>query len=397
MWNPFRRRRDEYRSIDSVPWDVGGPTRQTVNESKALGLSAVYAANRHLGDLISTLPLHGYRKIGDRREKMSALPALFRDLDQSGQLPPWLFEAVVSLGLHGNAVGAITEFDGFGFPAAVVWLPIVEVNVDDSNLLRPQWYWKGRKVDRGELVHVAWFKLPGRTLGLSPIESYALTIVNGLEAQSYGTDWFRNGGFPPGTLKNAAKTIPREEAEAIRARLVASIRRHQPFVHGSDWDYNPISVPPEQAQFIETLKLTANQVASIYGIAPEEVGGEAANSLTYSNEEHRETRRVADARPWLVRLEAAFSALLPDRQYVKFAADAVVRADTKTRYEVFKIAREIGLDSINELRALDDKPPVPGGNDHTPLSKPAPAPAPASITGPVSTNGNGAPVKALTP
>jgi len=399
MWNPFRRRRDEYRSIDSVPWDVGGPSHQTVNEHKALGLSYVYAANRHLGDLISTLPLHGYHQSGDRRQKMATLPRLFRDLDRSGQLPSWLFEAVVSIGLHGNAVGAVTEFDGFMFPASVVWLPMTEVHVDDSNLLAPQWYWKGRRVDRDELVHVAWFKLPGRTLGLSPIESYALTIVNGLEAQAYGTSWFENGGFPPGTFKNSAKTVPKEEAEAIRARLVASIRRRQPLVHGSDWEYNPITVPPEQAQFIETLKLTAGQVAAIYGIAPEEIGGEAANGLTYKNEEHRQTRRIADAQSWLVRLESAFSALLPERQYVKFAADAVARADLKTRHEVFAIDRKIGLRSINELRALDDLPPVPGGDAVAPLApKPAaPAASPPPALEPVSSNGNGRPVRTLTP
>lgn len=358
----FRRRRDESRSIDFVPWDVGGPSRVSVNESKALGLSAVYAANRHLGDLVSTLPLHAFRRLGDVRERMNTLPQLFRDLDSSGTLPPWLFEAVVSLGLHGNAVGAITLFDGMQFPAQVVWLPMTEISVDDTNPLRPQWFWKGRRVNADELVHIPWFKLPGRTLGLSPIEAYALTICNGLNAQHYGNDWFNNGGFPPGTMRNAAKTISQEESEAIKARLVASIRSRQPLVHGNDWEYSPITVPPEQAQFIETMKLTANQVAAIYGIAPEEIGGEASNSLTYTNEEMRQTRRVADVQPWLVRLERAFSALLPEPQFVKFKADAQIRADIKSRYEVYKIARESGIQSTNEIRALEELPPVDGGD-----------------------------------
>jgi HK97 family phage portal protein len=230
---------------------------------------------------------------------------------------------------------------------------------------------------------------------LSPIESYALTIVNGLGAQNYGTDWFNNGGFPPGTFKNSAKTVSQEEAEAIRARLVASIRARKPLVHGCDWEYSPVTVPPEQAQFIETLKMTANQVAAIYGIAPDEIGGEAANSLTYANEEHRETRRIADVRPWLVRFESVFSSMLPERQYVKFAADAVVRADLTTRYGAYKIAREIGLLSINEERALEDLPPVPGGNVTAPPAAPVPSASP--IMQPVSTNGHTTPARALTP
>jgi len=390
MW-PFRRKQEEQRAITDVPWDVGAPSSQYVSESKALGLAAVYAANRHLGDLISTLPLHGYRRIDDRREKMSTLPLLFRQLDESGEMSPWLFEAVVSLGLHGNAVGAITRFDGMGFPAAIVWLPMNEVHVDDSNVLRPEWYWKGRRVSREELVHVTWFKMPGRTLGLSPIEAYALTITAGLNAQSYGNDWFNAGGFPPGTFKNAAKTVSKDESDEIKARLVSSIRSRRPLVYGSDWDYNPVTVPPEQAQFIETMKLTANQVAAIYGIAPEEIGGEAANSLTYSNEEHRQTRRVADVRPWLVRFESAFSALLPERQYVRFAADAWARADIKTRHEVYALDRQHGLRSVNEIRALEELPPVSGGDAVIP--KPPPAPTSPALE-PVSSNGDGAPARA---
>lgn len=372
--NPFRRR-EEKRAITGVPWNVGALNPQQVTEKRALGLAAVYAANRHLGDLISTLPLRGYRSVGDRRERMNRDPELFRTLEERGTLGPWLFECVTSLGLHGNAVGAILRFDGFSHPADVVWLPMNEVSVDDANVLRPQWYWKGRKVATEELVHIPWFKLPGRTLGLSPIEAYALTISNGLGAQQYGTTWFDNGGIPPGSFRNQAKTINRDEAEEIAERLVASIRRRRPLVFGNDWEYTPITVPPDQAQFISTMKLTANQIAAIYGIAPDEIGGEAANSQTYMNEEHRETRRVADARPWIVRLENAFSSWLPEAQYMRFGVDAVIRGDIKTRYESYKIAREIGLMSVDEVRALEELGPVPGGNTVAPLQRPQSSPA----------------------
>lgn len=366
----FRKARAETRSIDSVPWDHGGTLGgPPVSQDRALRLAPVYAAHRHLADNISTLPLKAYRKVFDKREPMR-MPLLFQFLADDGTLVDWITQAVLSLASQGNAIGLITNLDDMGFPTGVMWRPRVEFEVDDdSNIARPQWYWNGRKIDRSEIVHVPWLKIPGKTLGLSPLEAAMLTVESGLKAQEFGNDWFAAGGVPPGTFKNVAKTVNQEESAKIKTRLVQAIKSRQPIVYGSDWDFTPISIPPEQAQFVESQKLTANQIASIYGIAPEEVGGEPANSLTYNTEELRQTRTLANLRPWLVRLEWGFSNLMPEWQYVKFNADATIRSDLKSRHSVYQVDRQIGLMSINEIRALEDLPPIPGGEDYTPLKQ----------------------------
>lgn len=358
-------RKPEQRSITSLPWNFGGPLSSTVSQERALALTPVFAANRHISDMGSTLPLKAYRKVGDSRQSLPNLPKLFADLKSQGHLIPWLSQAISSLVLRGNAVGLVAATDGFGFPTNVVWLSMDRVFVDDSTG-SGQWYVDGRGVSRLDLVHVPWITIPGRTLGLSPIEYYARTINAGLDTQQYGADWFKNGGVPPGTFKNTAKTVSAEAAETIADRLVAAIKRRRPLVHGSDWQFDPIAIPPDQAQFIETQKLTANQIAAIYGIDPVEIGGEAANGLTYANEEHRQTNRLANLRPYLTRFEEVFAALLPNAQYVKFHGDAVVRADIKTRHEVYQIQNQIGLLTVNEQRALEDLPPVEGGDVRVP-------------------------------
>jgi len=368
--NPFRRRREETRSIDSVPWNHGGTLgNPAVTQERALRLAPVFSAHRFLADSVSTLPLHGYRRFGDRREPMPTLPQLFQFLDDEGTLVDWLTQCVLSLAGHGNAIAIITSRDGFGFPTAAKWRPRSEFFVDDDSPGRPQWYWNGRQINRDEVIHIPWLTVPGKTLGLSPIEAFAMTVNAGLSAQQYGNDWFAAGGVPPGTFKNTQKTVTQTEASAIKARLVSAIKSRQPIVYGNDWDFNPIVIPPEQAQFVESQKLTANQIAAIYGIDPEEVGGEAANSLTYSNEEMRQTKRLANTRPWRHRLEQAFAAVLPERQYVRFKPAAVITSDLKTRHEVYKLQREIGLANVDEQRALEDLPPLPNGQgaDYTPL------------------------------
>jgi HK97 family phage portal protein len=123
-----------------------------------------------------------------------------------------------------------------------------------------------------------------------------------------------------------------------------------------------MSIPPNQAQFVETLKMSANQIAAAFGIDPTEVGGQAANSLTYSTEELRQINRAANMKPYLTRIERGLSRLLPLKQYIKLNVDANMRVDIKTRTEVVGAQIADGRMSVNEAREIDDREPVTGGD-----------------------------------
>jgi hypothetical protein len=136
-----------------------------------------------------------------------------------------------------------------------------------------------------------------------------------------------------------------------------------------------MATPPNEAQFIETLRLTATQIAAIYGIPPEMIGGTTATTLAYTTEEHRALDFVTfGLQPWLSKIEQAISALFPRPQYVKFTTDTLVRQDTMARHTVYKLDTEIGLRTANEMRAAEGwKPletPLPiqlPGHELTPL------------------------------
>jgi phage portal protein BeeE len=243
-----------------VPFNVGGPLPGgTVSPETALTLSSVYSANRLIAQSVATLPLKTFRRTGsDGRQPMPSLPQLFQQLQTDGQLVPWLHRCVTSLTLRGNAYGLIVSRDGFQFPTAVDWLDPGSVH-EDMRPGRTGWLYNGREVPNEDIVHIPLFAIPGRRCGLSPIGSFARTLGVGLQAQAYASDWFGAGGFPPGTFKNTQKTVPQQESDAIKARLTSAIRQRQPLVYGSDWDYNPISVPPEEAQFVQTVKMTTTK------------------------------------------------------------------------------------------------------------------------------------------
>ena len=334
---------------------------RTLSADRASHLAPVYSAIRYIVDFLSTLPLDAYRMNGETRDP-TALPLLFRSQNDLGRpgVGSWIGQAGYGLATAGNAVGWIAETDGFGFPSVVNWLRREWWSYDEIN---KQWYVGGQPVGSSQIVHIPWIVPTGHTLGLSPIEHYAAIVRAGLSAQDYA-DVRRGGGLPPAVLKNTQQVLDSDAAAVIRDRAISAFASGKPFVTGSDWDLSISVIPPSHTQFIETLKLTASQIAAIYGIDPREIGGEAVGSLTYSTDESRSLNRANDMRPYMVRLENAFNRLLPERQFVKLNVDATFRTDLKTRTDVLGAQILDGRLSVNEARALEDRPPVPGGDYH---------------------------------
>jgi len=329
-----------------------------VTDERAMRLSSVFAAFRMIVDYISTLPVDAYREDGKQRTDI-ALPRLLATQDDLGGpgLTTWLGQAAFGLAC-GNAVGWITRTDGFGYPTDVAWLHWSQWSYDEQT---HQWYVFGSPVPSSQLVHIPWIVPPGRRLGMSPIEHQASVIIAGLNAQDYA-DLKRGGGIPPTVLKNSNREIDPEFAANMKRAATASFAKGEPFVTGMDWDLTIPGIPPNQAQFVDTLKMTANQIAAAFGIEPTELGGTPGGSLTYNTEELRELRRAADMGPYMTRLEHGLSRLLPVRQCVKLNADAKIRADIKTRTEVVGAQIADGRMSVNEARDLEDRQPIPGGD-----------------------------------
>lgn len=391
---------EQQRAITSVPWDQGGPrSPSAISEGRALQLAPVYAAGRLLCSNLASLPVQVYRESGGVREKLP-LPSLFVNPSVNGTLHDWTWRAVASLVYRGNAIGLITATDYLEQPTQVEWLNPDWVQVEDQNpygrgsFTNPVWRVLGVEVEAEDLVHIPWMTLPGRVWGLSPMEAFAAAVRTGLSAQDYTTDWFESGGVPPGTFKNTQQTVDQKDAAVIKARLMEAIRTRQPIVYGRDWDFTALTISASEAKFVETMQLSASQIAAIYGIPPEMIGGTTGGTYTYTSADQRQLELIQSTLlPWMTKLDSHFTALLPRGQYVKLNADATVRVDIVARFAAYEKARMLGIMCVDEIRALEDLPPLPNGEgqDYTPLLVavaearhgevpallPAPVPAPA--------------------
>lgn len=373
LWAPFRWAGSAgKRAITSLPWGSGGPTSSAVSAERALSLIPLFACVRILADSVASLPVQLYRRNGATRELVSYIPQLLFAPAVVDNLFMWLHKCVVSMAMRGNAYGLVTQRDDLAFPTMIEWLNPDEVWVDELYPTRPVYYWQGRVVATADIIHIPWVVLPGRVVGLSPIAAFAESIGHGLKTVEYGRSWFENGGTPPATMKNSSKAINPDEAEEISDRLAARVRARKPLVFGSDWDFTALKVSPEESQFVETMRLNATQIATIYGVPPSKVGGDSGGSMTYSTVE-LEGLDLAQftLRPWLVRLEAKLSQLMPGKEFVKFNVDSMLRTSLIDRYTAHGLALAQGWRNRDEVRAIEDLSPLPNGEGQTYFALPA--------------------------
>ena len=361
----------EQRAVTSVEgWGRGDDAALGSSMSSALSVVPVFAACRLISDSIATLPLQAYRKTGDVRPPI-ALPAVF---DTETRIE-WVQQALMSLLLRGNAYGLVVARSDDGTPKRVQWLNPERVDIDEAGT-KPVFRYNGTVVPDVDMKHIPAYAMPGTVKGLSPIGACSMLADTGAATQKMMRDWFAGRGIPGVTAQNTSKVLSAAEAETVSDRLRARMRTGQPFVHGSDWDINFMSLPADDAGFVSSAKLNATQVATIYGIPPEMIGGETGSSLTYSTVEMNQHNLAAlTLRPWLAKLEQEFSSWIYRPRYVRFNVDAMIRVDVKTRYDIHQIAREIGMRNVDEIRALEDLTPLPDGQgqDYNPLLKSTPA------------------------
>lgn len=356
----------EQRSVSYADvWGSGGSPNRGVNP---LSVVPVYAATGLIADQFAASPFAVFDKGASGvpvRSKQQ--PDLVRDPGVNGlDVYSWKHQAISSVLLRGNAYGYVLTWDGRGVPSKVVWLNPTDVTVDEQGSV-PVFAYQGNVIPRDRLIHIPGYVQAGSVVGLSPLALFKAQIETSDAAQSYGKTWFKRGGIPSGVLKNVKKTLTADEASTARARFKASVSASDPFVAGADWEYSAITVPANEIGFVSTLKLTATQWAAIYRVAPEDVGGDSgSSSLTYKSLEQDQIKfAMRTMRPWTTRFEAVFDRYLFGSQYVKFNLDAGARADLKTRYEAHQIALGAGFKTVNEVRELEELPPLatPTGGD----------------------------------
>jgi HK97 family phage portal protein len=316
-----------------------------------------------LADVISTMPVDAYRQ--GSRDPVEPKPSILVAPAAGTPMHDWLAQVVRSLLLAGNAWGIITSRAGAGLRPAQIELIAahrIAVQVDTDGTVTHRL--DGREVDRDDLWHLRAYPTPGALLGLSPIGYAAQSVGVGLAAEQFGAKFFGDNGTPSGVLTSDQR-LTVEQAAELSERWHAKFgsrrgaERHTA-VLGSGTQWQAVSVPPEESQFLDTQRFTVQQVCRLFGVPPEMLGADSGNSLTYANVEQRSLDFLTyTVGPWLTRLETALTDLVARGTFVKFNSGSLLRTDLKSRYESYEIGLRAGFLTFDEVRQLEDREPLP--------------------------------------
>jgi HK97 family phage portal protein len=359
---PFTRRTE-----DRALWQVGDiPVPATyagvgVGADSAMRLSTWWGCINLLADCVSTLPLQVFR--AGEREPLATLPPLLQQPGANEDLGDFLYMTVASLLSRGNTYGLVSARAGSALMPAQVDLqpadlvtPPVWGQPERRYQIEGQWY------EPEDVWHVRAYRMPGSLVGLSPVAYARQAVGLGLAVEKFGAQFFGEGAVPSMVMEVEQRLSPDQATDVYAVWDLRNQGHHRPAIASGGAKVKPITIAPEEAQFLETSKANVATICRYFRVPPEMMGGETAGHMAYSSPEMRSTDLLVFAvRPWLVRLERAISRLLPRNQTAKFNPDAIVRVTLKDRYEAHATGIAAGFLTVNEARELEDLGPLPEG------------------------------------
>lgn len=353
---------------------MGGTTAgKTVTERSAMQMTAVYSCVRILAEAVAGLPLHFY-KYDENGSKQKALDSnlyyLLHD-EPNPEMSSFVFRETLMthLLLWGNAYAQIIR-NGKGDIIALYPLMPNKMQVDrDEN--GELYYIYQRSSDEGkakeagqvilrkeDVLHIPGLGFDG-LVGYSPIAMAKNAIGLAIATEEYGAKFFANGAAPSGVLEHPG-TIkdPSKVREAWQSQFGGSGNSGKVAVLEEGMKYTPISISPEQAQFLETRKFQINEIARIFRVPPHMVGDLEKSS--FSNIEQQSLEFVKyTLDPWIIRWEQSLNrTLLPknekNKYFFKFNVEGLLRGDYESRMQGYATARQNGWMSANDIRELEN-------------------------------------------
>lgn len=358
---------------------MGGSTSgKRVNERSSMQMTAVYSCVRILSEAVAGLPLHLYRYTdGGSKEKAISHPLYFLLHDEPNpEMTSFVFRETLMthLLLWGNAYAQIIR-NGKGEVIALYPLMPDRMTVDRDDKGRLYYEYTVNMEDaqtmKGSLVRLSStdvLHIPGLgfdgLVGYSPIAMAKNAIGMAIACEEYGAKFFANGAQPSGVLEHPG-TIkdPSRVRESWTQTFGGSHNANKVAVLEEGMKYTPISISPEQAQFLETRKFQINEIARIFRVPPHMVGDLEKSS--FSNIEQQSLEFVKyTLDPWVSRWEQSMvrSLLTPDEKkgyFIKFNVDGLLRGDYQSRMNGYAIGRQNGWMRANDIRELENLDRIP--------------------------------------
>ena len=354
-----------------MPTSAGVP----VSEKEALKYLTVFACVSLISGDIGRLPLNLYRRRKDSGKDLITDHQLYDLLHNTPNKEMtsfnWREAAQGHLLLWGNHYSYI-ERDKTGAIIALWPLPDpgqVQVRRRDDKIVY-EYKVDGKDVtrNRSQIFHVPGYGFNG-LYGMSMISLAREAIGMGLAAETFGANYFSQGTHPSGllTMEHDLGDSEAEYLKALKANYAGLGKSHSVMVLQNGEKYAPLTIPLDDAQFLETRDHQKIEICGMYHVPPHKIAIHGQNS-NYNNLEQENASYVDSClMHWLVRWESAISLqLLTEKErrsglFFEFLVAGLLRGDSQARAEFYNKIFQVGGITPNEIRAKENMNPVDGG------------------------------------
>jgi len=383
---------------------AGGRTTTTgevVSTSSVLGLASAWACVNLLAGTIASLPLVVYRTRNGARTVADDHPLyrILHDSPNADQTAVDFWEFIcASIELNGNAYAEIIR--GSNGRVVALSVPIAPELMTVRRLrdgsLEYEWSDNGVRsiAPQDNMLHIRGFG--GNPLGgLSTLSFGRQTFGLAQAIERASGDTFRNGVRPSGLLKTADSLTldQRKQAEELlQEKFAGAINAERPMLLDRGMDWVQLSISPEDAQMLQSRAFSVEEVCRFFGVPPFMVGHtEKTTSWGTGLEQQTLGFQKFTLRRRLKRIEQALTKQLlspADRQaglVIEFNLEGLLRGDSGARASFYQQMLSNGVMTINEVRALENLPPVEGGDvprmqmQNVPITQTGSGAAPASL------------------
>ena len=349
------------------------PDADVYDSDKALTLTSVWNAIRLLSESVSSLPISVYRKEnnGDKVEDVNhRIYNLIKFKPNNFQNKITFFEYIMySILTDGNAYVQIIR-DNSANPVQLIPLnpDYVNIFIKENELFYQMD--GGSVLDSADVLHIKLITDDGIE-GLSPIDQCAKAINWSLSMEEFGSTFFKNGAKPSSVL-STDRALSETAIERLKNSFNSSYAKlkssNSTIILEEGLSFKPISISPEQAQFLASRQFGIEEIARIFNIPPhmlKDLSKSSFNNIEMQSQEYVTYTLM----PYLTRIEQEINLKLfrtneLGKTFVEFNVNGLLRGDVKTRNEAYKTAIQNGYMSINEVRQKENLNSIEGGDQH---------------------------------
>ena len=342
------------------------PAGVNINQKTAFEIVAFFSAVSLISDTISTLPVDClYRKDGEIYP-FRPRPVWVDQPDVDNTRQAHYQQVLVSLLTDGNSFTRIFR-DGNGEIVNLVVLDPLSVEIRRNALGRKMFIVTGEKdaLSSAEIVHITDLLEPGALRGVSRVTKLnnALGVASAL--QSYAATFFGSGATTSGVIEFPGPLLTKEQAQTLQegfdSRHKGWKKAHKTGILSGGAVYKQTTVPNDSAQFLESRRFSVEEIARAFNIPLHMLG--VPDTASYASVEQNAIQFVTHTlRPYVEKLEWAYTQLLPNPAYIKFNVNGLMRGDYATRIQSYSVGSQAGFLSVNDIRRMEDMRSVLGGD-----------------------------------